>query len=74
LSDSKRHHIGVCQSGVTYTEAFDLIRSLVEVIRLVPENGELKVELRGELAGILACAAQTQKSRTTMIRLLLHDN
>ncbi|MDF2811348.1 MAG: hypothetical protein K0S56_2379 [Microvirga sp.] len=55
MSDSKRHHIGVCQSGVTYTEAFDLIRSLVEVIRLVPENGELKVELRGELAGILAC-------------------
>ena len=33
---------------------FDLIRSLIEVILLMPEDGELKVELRGALAGIRA--------------------
>jgi hypothetical protein len=36
---------------VTRDEAFELIRSLIDEIRLMPENGELRVELRGELAG-----------------------
>ena len=34
-------------------EAFDLIRSLIDEIRLVPDNGELRIEIKGELAGIL---------------------
>jgi site-specific DNA recombinase len=42
-------------------EAFALIRSLIEEIRLVPEDGKLRVELRGELAGILALAAHSKK-------------
>ena len=42
-------------------QAFELIRSLIEEIRLVPENGELRVELKGELAGILALAADKKK-------------
>ena len=37
----------------TRAEAFETIRSLVEVIRLVPENGTLSIELEGDLARIL---------------------
>lgn len=37
-------------------DAFELIRSLIDEVRLVPEDGQLRVELRGELAGILALA------------------
>ncbi len=44
-------------------EAFDTIRSLIEVIRLVPEDGDLRIEIKGELGGILALceAAETRK-------------
>jgi hypothetical protein len=49
------------QDPATHGEAFDLIRSLIEEIRLVPEDGALRVELRGELAGILALAAADGK-------------
>jgi site-specific DNA recombinase len=45
----------------TRDKAFELIRSLIDEIRLVPENGELQVELRGELAGIMALAADSKK-------------
>lgn len=34
-------------------EAFDIIRGLIDEVHLVPENGELRIALRGELAGIL---------------------
>jgi hypothetical protein len=46
---------------VTRDEAFALIRSLIEEIRLVPNNGALQVELRGALAGVLALAADRKK-------------
>ena len=43
-------------------EAFDTIRSLIEEIRLVPENGELRIEIRGELGGILSlCDASDRR-------------
>ena len=35
-------------------EAFDIIRCLIDEVRLVPENGKLRIDLRGELAGILS--------------------
>ena len=44
-------------------EAFEIIRSLIDEIRLVPESGALKIELRGELAGILALASESTKAR-----------
>jgi site-specific DNA recombinase len=50
-------------------EAGEVLRSLVQRIVLTPENGELKIELIGDLAGILTiavkggAASQTQKSR-----------
>jgi hypothetical protein len=49
------------QDPATRDEAFELIRSLIDEIRLVPESGELRVELRGELAGILALAADRKR-------------
>jgi site-specific DNA recombinase len=42
-------------------EAFNIIRSLIDEVRLVPENKDLKVELRGALAGILQLIAATPK-------------
>ena len=35
-------------------DAFEIIRSLVDAIVLVPDGGTLRVNLKGELAGILA--------------------
>jgi site-specific DNA recombinase len=42
-------------------EAAEAIRSLVEEIRLVPENGKLEIELAGDLAGILALSCGNKK-------------
>jgi site-specific DNA recombinase len=39
------------------TEAVQLVRSLVEEITLTPEAGELRVDLKGDLAAILAIAS-----------------
>ena len=53
------------QHDQAHDQAFELIRSLIEEIRLVPDGGALKAELRGELAGILALT-----SESTMVRRL----
>jgi len=45
-------------------EAFDVIRSLVEEVRIIPTGDEVTIELRGELAGILALA-ETEKIGTS---------
>jgi hypothetical protein len=37
-------------------EAADILRELIEEVRLVPEHGELQIELRGDLAAILSFA------------------
>ena len=52
-------------SDETQAEAFDLIRSLLEEITLVLEDGELKVELKGDLAGILQLCS-TSKSPSSL--------
>ena len=44
----------------TRAEAFELIRSLIDEIVLVPEGGELNVELKGDLAGILTLCSQSK--------------
>ena len=41
----------------TKDEAFAIIRTLIDEVRLIPEDGQLRVELRGALAGILALGA-----------------
>ncbi len=45
----------------TQAEAMDLIRSLVDEIELTPENGELRIDLKGELAGILNLCTESKK-------------
>jgi plasmid stabilization system protein ParE len=49
----------------TRAEAMELIRSLVEAIVLVPQAGRLRVEVRGELAAILALAVGSKKPGRT---------
>src|SRR5262249_56920259 len=44
-------------------EAFDLIRSLIEAIRLVPEDGKLRIEIKGELAGILELCRDADQTK-----------
>jgi site-specific DNA recombinase len=41
-------------------EAFELIRSLLDRIVLVPESEELRIEIHGELAGILELCQQSK--------------
>ena len=48
---------------LTRDQAFELIRSLIDEIRLVPEHGRLGIELRGELAGILELMSESTKAR-----------
>ena len=47
-------------SEETRAEAFELIRSLVDEITLVPVDGELRIELKGDLAGILSLCTQSK--------------
>jgi hypothetical protein len=43
-------------------EAFDTLRGLIEEVRIIPEDGEYRLELKGELAGILALAQGVKNS------------
>ncbi len=52
------------QQEETKAEAAEIIRSLVDEIVLVPENGELRIDLKGELAGILSLATGNKKPAT----------
>ena len=38
------------------------IRTLIDEVRLIPENGQLRIEIRGALAGILALSAANGKT------------
>ena len=42
----------------TLIEANTAIRQLIERVQLVPENGELKIELYGELGALLKLATE----------------
>ena len=55
----------VLDHGAERERAFELIRTLIEEVRLVPSDGALRVELRGELAGILElCGTGNKKPGT----------
>ena len=49
----------------TKDEAFGIIRTLIDEVRLIPEDGKLRVELRGALAGILALSQAGAKTSAT---------
>ncbi|UWQ95543.1 recombinase family protein [Rhodobacteraceae bacterium M385] len=41
-------------------EAVDIIRSLIDAIVLTPEGGDLRIDVRGDLAGILDVSSKTR--------------
>jgi hypothetical protein len=45
----------------TRTEAAEIVRSHIEAIQLVPQDGRLSIYLKGDLAGILTLAADKRK-------------
>ena len=46
-------------------EAFDIIRGLIDEVRLVPETDELRIDLRGALAGILSLCDSKKKTASS---------
>jgi site-specific DNA recombinase len=46
-------------------EAFELVRSLIEEVRLVPTGGTLDIQLKGDLAGILAISNGAKADRSS---------
>ena len=60
LAEVYRERVAALQEALSdpgaKDEAFNVIRSLIDEIRLIPENGQLRVEIRGALAGILSLA------------------
>jgi len=46
----------------TGREAFQLIRGLIDAVMLRPVDGKLEIELRGDLAGILALSEAAKAS------------
>jgi DNA invertase Pin-like site-specific DNA recombinase len=55
----------------TRLEAAECIRELIDEIRLVPENGKLRVELYGELAALLSLANEHPRSKGTGVQITL---
>lgn len=58
----------------TRDEAFELVRSLIDEIRLVPDKGRRLIELRGELAGILAISADSKEPDRTAAAGRVHQS
>jgi hypothetical protein len=52
-------------------EAAECIRKLIEEIRLVPDNGKLRVELYGELAALVNLANEHPRSKGTGVQITL---
>jgi site-specific DNA recombinase len=55
----------------TRTEAAEMIRGLIEEVRLVPEEGRLRIELSGELAALISLANQHPRSSGTRVPVTL---
>ena len=59
------HLAASLQREDTRTEASETLRGLIDGIVLTPENGHLTVELKGNLAAMLAVAQETKRSPET---------
>jgi site-specific DNA recombinase len=55
----------------TRLEATECLRDLIEEIRLVPENGNLRIELYGELASLINLANGHPRSKGTGVQVTL---
>jgi site-specific DNA recombinase len=49
----------------TRLEASEMLRGLIDSIVLIPDEGQLRIELRGNLAAMLTAAQQTKRSPRT---------
>ena len=49
----------------TRTEASEALRAVIDAIVLTPSQGELQIELKGNLAAMLGAAQQTKRSPET---------
>jgi hypothetical protein len=62
---------GALNDNHTQLEAAECLRELIEEIRLVPENGKLRVELDGELAALINLANEHRRSKGTGVQVTL---
>ena len=46
----------------TVADAAEAIRGLIEAVRLVPEEGKLRIEIYGELAALISLGQNTKTS------------
>jgi site-specific DNA recombinase len=71
LAEVYRARVGALHEALnhpqTRDEAFGMVRTLIDEVRLVPECGDLRLEIRGALAGILALGLN--KSRNVQSNL-----
>lgn len=66
LYRAKVEHLAeALQSPESRLEASDTLRGLIESIVLTPEKGQLRIELRGNLAAMLTVAQETKRSPET---------
>jgi hypothetical protein len=49
----------------TRLEASEMLRGLIDSIVLIPDEGQLRIDLRGNLAAMLTAAQQTKRSPET---------
>ena len=57
--------------GAPCLEAAECIRELIEEIRLVPDNGTLRIEPYGQLAALITLANGHPRSRGTGVQVTL---
>jgi hypothetical protein len=66
MADVYREKVGsLClalESEESRTSAVDAIRALIETILLEPDGDELKIRLKGDLAGMLSAARDSKRS------------
>ena len=60
-----RNSPSALQREDTRLEASEMLRGLIDSIVLTPEKGQLRIELRGNLAAMLTAAQQTKRSPET---------
>ena len=54
-----------------YLRAAEAIRALIEEVRLVPDDGNLRIELFGELAALINLTNELPRSRETGVQVTL---
>ena len=56
---------GALQREDTRLEASEMLRGLIDSVVLMPQNGQLRIELKGNLAAMLTAAQKAKRSPET---------